>query len=96
METTREQYLKKMDRQLTEWSHWLEQLEQRAEKAGADIKKDLQGEISELAKLHAAGKEQLLALESAAATTWDEVKVGCADKWNFVAGSIDAIRARIK
>ena len=94
METTREGYQKKMEGQLKRWGTQLEGLQAKAEKVGADTKKELLAEIAELKKLEVAGRQHLATVETAAANTWDAVKTDLTDTWNHVSGALDAIWAR--
>lgn len=96
METTRAEYQAKMEEQLKQWGVRLEALQAKAESAGADLKKELLGERSELEKLQDEGKEHLATAKAAAAEAWDGAKVDLTDKWNHVSGAIDAIWARVK
>jgi hypothetical protein len=96
MPLTREAYQKKMENQLKAWSERITSLEAKAEKAGADLKKDLLTELKSFKELDASGKEHLKNLEAVAADSWDQVKVEVNDKWNRVAGAADAIWARVK
>lgn len=97
METsTREGYRAKVEVQLDQWSTRLEALQASAERAGADVKKELLAELAELKTLEIAGREHLATLEAAAASTWDEVKADLTDKWNRVSGAVDAIWARVQ
>lgn len=92
--TTREAYQKRTEAQLKEWSIRLTALENKAAKAGADLKKDLLAQVEEFKKIDVAGKEHLKTIESAATNTWDEVKADLTNKWNHLSGSADAIWAR--
>jgi hypothetical protein len=95
METTREGYQEKMEAQLKQWSTRLEVLQAKAEKAGADTKKELLAALAEFKQLEVAARQHLATVETAAATTWGDVKTDLTDKWNHVSGAVDAIWARV-
>ena len=95
METTKEDYQKKMEAQLKEWGARLEVLKAKAEKATAEAKIELQQHTEKLKALQVTAREHLTKLEGATATAWHEVKADVTDKWNHVSGAVEALWARV-
>jgi hypothetical protein len=95
MENTKETFKAKMETQLKEWSARLDTLQAKAEKAGADTKKELLAELAELEKLQAAGQKHLATVATAAADAWGALKTDVAAQWDHVAGAADALWSRV-
>jgi DNA uptake protein ComE-like DNA-binding protein len=95
METTKEDYQKKMEAQLKEWSARVDVLKAKAEKASATAKIELQEQIEKLKALEVSAREHLAKLQGATATAWNEVRADVTDKWNQVSGAVEALWARV-
>lgn len=96
MENSRQQYQRRMENQLREWSSRMDEVKAIIGKAGAQTKETLGRELVELEKLEAAGKKHLEEVKSLALSAWEKGKDELHDKWNMVGGSFDAIWARIQ
>lgn len=95
MKTNRRDHQTKMKSQLNLWTARLEILRRKAEKAGAETKKDLLGKLADLQKLEASAREHLTTLEKTASTTWDKVRGEVSEKWHQVGGAVDSIWASV-
>jgi len=73
---TMEAYESKVDTQLKHWAASLEQLIARAEKAGAEAKADLHGQIEELKTRQHVAQTRLAALTAAGHDKWEILKAG--------------------
>ena len=96
MENTRQQYQRRMENQLREWSSRTAEVKAMIGKAGAETKATLLRELGELEKLEAAGRKHLDEAKAQALSSWEKGKEELHDKWNLVGGSFDAIWARIR
>lgn len=95
METTRAEYKLKMERQLLRWGENVAEIKLRIKKAGAASRNGLMSELADLEMLEVAGKAHLADLEAVAAASWERRKSEMVDSWNKVAGSFDAVWARV-
>ena len=95
METTKEDYQKKMEAQLNEWSARGDVLKARAEKASATAKIELQEQIEKLKALEVSAREHVAKLQQATVAAWNEGKADVTDKWNQVSGAVEALWARV-
>ncbi len=95
METTKEDYQKKMEAQLDVWSARLDVLKAKADKASAEAKIELQQQTDKLKELQVSAREHLTKLEGATATAWNDVKADVTDKWNQVSGAVEALWSRV-
>lgn len=96
MQLTRMEYQVRMEEQLRQWSLRRDAIREMAEKAGADIKRNVWLEFSEMEKLLVSGKKHLQGLESMAVEAWEAGKVELVEKWNQVGGSVDAVWVRVR
>jgi len=95
MGTTRAEYKLKMERQLLQWAANVAEIKLRIKMAGTDSKNSLKAELADLEMLEVSGKAHLADLEAVAAASWERRKTEMVDSWNKVAGSFDAVWARI-
>lgn len=95
MENSRQQYQRRMENQLREWSSRMDEVKVIIGKAGMQTKETLGRELAELEKLEATGKKHLEEVKALALASWEKGKDELHDKWNMVGGSFDAIWARI-
>jgi DNA uptake protein ComE-like DNA-binding protein len=95
MEMTKEDYQKKMEAQLNEWSARVDVLKAKAEKASATAKIELQEQIEKLKALEVSAREHFTKIQGATATAWNDVKADVTDKWNQVSGAVEALWSRV-
>jgi hypothetical protein len=95
METTKDEYRRKMETQLAAWAAKIGVLKAKVAKAGADSKVHLQEQTDKLTALEKSAREHLASVEATAATKWDEVKADVNDKWNHVSGALEALWAKV-
>ena len=95
MESTKEDYRKKMEAQLAEWSARIDVLKAKVAQTAAETKTELHEELEKLRAVETTGKKHLADVEIAAAETWGEVKVEIEKKWNQLHGTVEAIRAKL-
>lgn len=95
VKTNRRDHQNKMKSQLALWTARLEILRRKAEKAGAETKKEMAAKLADLQKLETSAREHLTTLEKTASTTWDKVKVEVSDKWHHLGGAVDSIWASV-
>ena len=87
---------KRMEEQLKEWGIDLEKLKLRANKAKADVKTEIDREVSTLrAKLNEAQKK-LEELETAGGAASTEMKKGVENAWSELKRAFDGARAKFK
>lgn len=95
MDTTRADYKLKMERQLLRWEANIAEIKLRIKKAGTESKNSLDEELAHLEMLEISGKAHLADLEAVVAASWERRKLEMLDSWNKVAGSFDAVWARV-
>lgn len=95
MEMTKEDYQKKMEAQLKEWSARIDVLKAKADKASAAAKVELQEQTEKLKALEISAREHVAKLQDATTTAWNEVRADVTDKWNQVSGAVEALWARV-
>ncbi|MBK8804127.1 MAG: hypothetical protein IPN71_19130 [Fibrobacteres bacterium] len=96
MQLTRLEYQVRMEEQLRQWSLRRDAIREMAERAGADIKRSVWLEFSEIEKLLVSGRKHLHGLETMAIDAWEAGKVEIVEKWNLVGGSVDAVWVRVR
>jgi len=86
----------RLEKQLKEWGVDLEKLKFRANKAKADVKTDIDREVSTLrAKLNEAQKT-LEEMKTAGGAASSEMKKGVENAWAELKKAIDSARAKFK
>jgi hypothetical protein len=95
MAMSRNDYQGKMEEQLKQWGAWIEELQAKATKVGAETKKTLLTDLAELKRLQATGTRHVANVETFAAHTWELTKSTFTDKWNQISGAFDAVRAHV-
>lgn len=96
MENTRQQYQRRMENQLREWSSRMDEVKTTIGNASQRTREKLICELAELEKLESAGRKHLDEVKALALSSWEKGKDELHDKWNLVGGSFDAIWARIQ
>lgn len=81
----REEFIKKMKRQLDELNYHYslerDKFEAKAQHLSADAKKTFEKELEKLQELRKVAKEKIVDLDVASENAWHDVKQGAEDAW---------------
>lgn len=94
--TKREEFQQKMQAQLKEWQDELAKLQERADKASASVKAQIQEQIEELRHKRDATANKLDQLQTASDAAWDDLKSGLEASWKDLKSSLDRASSRFK
>jgi len=79
--TSRHEYIDKLKDKLDEWDADIDELEDRAQKAKANLKFELEDQIKTLKLKHDIAKLRLAEIKDASEEAWVDVKAGAEEAW---------------
>lgn len=92
----KDEYLKKMEAQIDEWSLDIDRLKAHAEKAEAEVKIKYLEDVQQLRERQTAAKKKLSELHAAGEDAWDDVKTGIESSWAELKKGIESATSRFK
>jgi uncharacterized integral membrane protein len=92
----KEEYQRKLEAQLAEWSAEIEQLKEKADQAGADLKDEYLEQIENLRARQQDARENLAQLKEAGDDAWEELKAGANRAWEALGQALQAARDKFK
>jgi hypothetical protein len=96
MNSLRDDYQKKMEAQLSEWSAKIDVLRARLDKKGAEAHLELRRGLDELEHLRDGARGQLAKFADATGEAWTEVKKGVEERWHKLSGAFDAVLEKVE
>lgn len=92
----KEEYQRKLEAQLAEWSAEIDQLKEKADQAGADLKDEYLEQIENLRARQQDARENLARLQEAGDDAWEELKAGANRAWEALGQALQAARDKFK
>ena len=92
----KEEYQRKLEAQLAEWSAEIDQLKEKADQAGADLKDEYYEQIENLRAKQQDARENLARLKEAGDDAWEELKAGANRAWEALSQALQAARDKFK
>jgi predicted nuclease with TOPRIM domain len=92
----RDEYVKKLQAKLGEWSTEIDALVAKAGEVKADAKHEYTEQIEALKAKQAAVKEKLDELQQSGGSAWDDLKSGIELAWTAMGEAIDSAKSRFK
>ena len=91
--TSRHEYIEKLKNKLDEWDADIDEFEARARMAKADMKFELEDQITTLKVKRDLAKLKLSEIKDAGEEAWQDIKEGADEAWNSLREAIDKARA---
>jgi len=91
--TSRHEYIDKFKVKLDEWDADIDELEDRAQKAKADLKSELDDQIRSLKLKRDIAKLKLSEIKDASEEAWEDVKAGAEEAWADVKDAMEKAKS---
>ncbi len=91
--TTRHEYIEKLKDKLDEWDADIDQIEANAQKATADIKFELEDQITSLKVKRDLARLKLAELMDSGEEAWQDIKEGADEAWSSLKDAIEKARS---
>jgi predicted nucleic acid-binding Zn-ribbon protein len=91
--TGRHEYIDKLKDKLDEWDADIDELEARAQKAKAELKFELEDQITSLKLKRDIAKLKLSEIKDASEEAWEDIKAGAEEAWSDVKEAIEKARS---
>ena len=91
--TNRHEYIEKLKDKLDEWDADIDELEARAQKTTADLKFELEDQITSLKLKRDIAKVKLSELMDAGEEAWEDIKEGADEAWASLKEAIEKARS---
>ncbi len=92
----KEDYEKKLQSQLDEWSAEIDKLKAKADAAEADAQLKYYKQIEELRSMQAAANDKLDQLKEAGDDAWEDLKAGIDSAWDSLSSAVKSATSRFK
>jgi hypothetical protein len=91
--TTRHEYIEKFKDKLDEWDADIDELEAQAQKTKADLKFELEDQITSLKVKRDIAKLKLSEITDASEEAWEDVKTGAEEAWSDLKSAMEKARS---
>ena len=91
--TTRHEYIEKFKNKLDEWDADIDELEAQAQKAKADLKYELEDQITSLKVKRDIAELKLSEIKDASEEAWEDFKTGAEEAWGDLKDAIEKARS---
>ncbi len=91
--TSRHEYIDKFKEKLDEWDTDIDELEDRAQKAKADLKFELEDQITSLKLKRDIAKLKLSEIKDASEEAWEDVKTGAEEAWADIKDAMEKAKS---
>jgi len=91
--TTRHEYIEKLKNKLDEWDADIDELEAKAGKTKADVKFELEDQITSLRLKRDIASLKLSEIKDASEEAWEDVKQGTEEAWSNLKDAIEKARS---
>jgi predicted RNase H-like nuclease (RuvC/YqgF family) len=91
--TGRHEYIDKLKDKLDEWDADIDELEARAQKAKAELKFELQDQITSLKLKRDIAKLKLSEIKDASEEAWEDIKAGAEEAWSDVKDAMEKAKS---
>lgn len=92
----REDYQKKLQTRLDEFSTEIVKLKAKADKSKADVQLEYYKQIEELRLLQEDANRKLIKLKEASDDAWEELTAGIDNAWDTIGNSLKSVTAKRK
>lgn len=94
--SSKDEYIRKMQAKMDEWSAEIEKLTAKAGEVSADVKAEYHEQIESLQAKQAAARQKIEELQQAGEGAWADLKSGIELAWTAMGEAIDSARSRFK
>lgn len=91
--TTRHEYIEKLKEKLDEWDTDIDELEARAKQTSADLKFEVEDQMTSLRLKRDLAKLKLSEIMDASEEAWEDVKQGTEEAWSNLKDAIEKARS---
>ena len=91
--TTRHEYIQRLKDKLDEWDADIDEFEAKAQQAKADIKYELEDQITSLKVKRDLAKLKLAEVVDAGEEAWQDIKEGADEAWSSLKAAVDKARS---
>ena len=91
--TTRHEYIQRLKDKLDEWDSDIDEFEAKAQRARADIKYELEDQITSLRVKRDLAKLKLSELVDASEEAWQDIKDGADEAWSNLKAAVEKARS---
>lgn len=91
--TGRHEYIDKLKDKLDEWDADIDELEARAQNAKAELKFELQDQITSLKLKRDIAKLKLSEIKDASEEAWEDIKAGAEEAWSDVKDAMEKAKS---
>ncbi len=92
----KEEYQKKLQKQLDEWTVEIDKLKILADKAKSGLKTEYQKEVLDLKTKREAAQEKLDELKRESGEAWEDLKTGVETAWDVLGNAVKTATSRFK
>jgi chromosome segregation ATPase len=94
--TTRHEYIEKLKEKLDEWDADIDELEETAQHAKADLKFEYQDQLAALRRKSDDAKLKLAELRDSSEGAWEDLKEGADEAWDSLKAAIEKALSHFK
>lgn len=87
--TTRHDYIEQFKEKLDEWDSEIDELEAKAQKARADIKFEVEDQLTSLRAKRDLAKLKIAEIKDASEDAWLDLKAGADDAWGSLKHALE-------
>ena len=91
--TTRHEYIEKFKIKLDEWDTDIDKLEVRAQQATADLKFEIEDQLTSLRVKRDLARLKLAEIADASEEAWEDIKTGADEAWSSLKEAVDKARS---
>ena len=91
--TNRHEYIEKFKGKLDEWDADIDEIESKTQKTKADLKFELEDQITSLKVKRDIAKLKLSEIKDASEEAWEDVKQGAEEAWGDLKDAIEKARS---
>lgn len=92
----RDEYVEKLKGQIDKWNSDIDQLQAKANKAGAEAKATMQKHIDDLKAKRAELEEKVKPIQKAGGEAWEDLKAGANQALKALGDAVSAAKSRFK
>ncbi len=93
---TKEEYVRKMQAKLEEWSADIDTLTAKTSEVSADVRNEYNEQIASLKVKLATASQKMSEMQKSGESAWKDMKTGIDLAWTAIGEAIDSAKARFK
>lgn len=94
--SSKDQYIRKMQAKLDDWSAEIDALSAKAGKVTAGLRLEYTDQIESLRAKQTVARKKLRVVQQAGESAWEELKSGVEQAWTAMGEAIDSAKSRFK